>query len=151
MNRETLISELIRDENNILKPYLDCCGKYWRLCTCQNKGKLTIGIGRNLDDVGISLEESSHLCNNNIDQVSQELDRLLPWWKDLDEVRQRVLVNMAFNMGISKLIDNNPHMLAACQRRDYQRASDEMLEGPWVKQVGDRARRLAQMMRTGLS
>ncbi len=132
-----LLSELSRDEGRRLKPYLDTVGK------------MTIGVGRNLTDVGISYEESNLLLDNDIARTLTWLDLNLPWWRNLDEVRQRVLINMAFNLGDKLLTFVNA--LAAMQRRDYALAADNMLASKWVKQVGNRAKRLAHMMRTGKS
>ncbi|ARP89835.1 lysozyme [Bordetella genomosp. 9] len=131
----TLQAELMRDEGERLKPYRDTVGK------------LTIGIGRNLDDVGISHDEALMLLANDIVRAERWLDRNLPWWGSLDGVRQRVMVNMAFNLGGRLLTFKNT--LAAVQRRDWKAAHDGMLDSLWARQVGQRANRLAHMMLTG--
>ena len=95
MNEEMLRQDLIRDEGLRLKPYR---------CTA---GKLSIGIGRNLDDVGISASEAEYMLHNDILNVQIELDRNLPWWRKMSETRQLVLANMAFNMGIQGTITVN--------------------------------------------
>jgi lysozyme len=82
-----LRAELIRDEGVRLKPYRD------------SQGKLTIGTGHNLDDVGISLEESDLLLLHDIEHTLEALDAELPTWRTLNPIRQRVIVNMAFNLG----------------------------------------------------
>lgn len=130
-----LIAELSRDEGRKLKPYIDTVGK------------TTIGVGRNLTDVGISDAECDALLQNDIGRAVAWLDRNLPWWRGLDPVRQRVIVNMAFNMGGGLLTFVNT--LAAMKRGDYAAAADGMLASKWANQVGARAQRLAQMMRTG--
>ncbi|KAG0310255.1 hypothetical protein BGZ97_012685, partial [Linnemannia gamsii] len=81
-----LLSELSRDEGRRLKPYRDTVGK------------LTIGVGRNLTDVGISESECDMLLENDIARIRAWLDLKLPWWRDMDKVRQRVLINMTFNL-----------------------------------------------------
>jgi lysozyme len=131
----TLVSELCRDEGVRLKPYVDTVGK------------TTIGVGRNLTDVGISQDECNALLENDIGRTTAWLDRNLPWWSTLDPVRQRVLVNMAFNMGGGLLSFANT--LAAVQRGDYAAAANGMLASKWATQVGARATRLADMMRNG--
>ncbi|SIT68805.1 MULTISPECIES: lysozyme [Burkholderiaceae] len=83
----TLLAELSRDEGRRLKPYLDTVGK------------TTIGVGRNLTDVGIAESECDLLLENDVMRSVVWLDRHLPWWRSLDAVRQRVLINMAFNLG----------------------------------------------------
>jgi len=134
-DRTTLLTELKRDEGVRLKPYLDTVGK------------ITIGIGRNLTDVGLSQSECEILLHNDIEQTLTWLDRNLPWWKTLDAVRQRVLINMTFNLS-GKLLTFG-HTLTAMQHGDYAAAAKEMLNSKWANQVGQRAQRLANAMRTG--
>jgi lysozyme len=67
----------------------------------------------------------------------------------IDEVRQRVLANMCFNMGITRLLKFR-NMLGAIQLKNWDRAADEMVNSPWYTQVGARAVRLVQAMRTGV-
>ncbi|MCG1042495.1 glycoside hydrolase family protein [Mycetohabitans sp. B8] len=133
----TLLSELSRDEGRRLKPYLDTVGK------------TTIGVGRNLTDVGIADSECDLLLENDVLRSVTWLDRHLPWWRSLDAVRQRVIINMAFNLGDKLLTFANT--LAAMQRGDYAAAADGMLASKWATQVGTRAHRLASLMRTGAS
>src|SRR5438128_3140278 len=92
MNKQRLIDRLIHDEKIMLRPYLDI------------KGKLTIGVGRNLSDVGISQGEALTLLDNDIDAASDALDSHLPWWRQMDDIRQEVLLSMCFNMGINRLL-----------------------------------------------
>ncbi len=133
---DLVTADLRRDEGERLKPYRDTVGK------------LTIGIGRNLDDVGISAEESAFLLANDIAKVEKQLDERLPWWRTLSINRQRVLINMAFNMGIFGLLGFK-NTLAFVQAGDYARAADNMLISKWAKQVKGRAVRLAELMRNG--
>ncbi len=130
-----LFSELNRDEGRRLKPYLDAVGK------------LTIGVGRNLTDVGISESECDILLENDIARTLAWLDLKLPWWRHMDKVRQRVLINMTFNLGSKVLTFVNT--LAAMQHANYAAAANGMLASKWAKQVGKRAQRLSNMMRTG--
>lgn len=136
MNHDTMRAELIRDEGVKLKPYRDTVGK------------LTIGVGRNLDDVGISEAEAAHLLDGDIERTARALDKALPWWRNLDDVRQRVVLNMAFNMGINSL-RRFKNTLAAIQAGKYEDAATGMLASKWAQQVGQRAQRLASMMRKG--
>ena len=136
MDNSKLADELRTDEGLRLFPYQDTVGK------------MTIGIGRNLTDVGISLDEAKYLLNNDIDKVVKQLNIKLPWWVTLSENRQRVLANMAFNLGINKLLGFNS-TLAYLQTGQYDKAADGMIKSTWAKQVGARADRLAKMMREG--
>lgn len=108
----------------------------------------TIGVGRNLVDRGLSDEEVDYLLSNDITIVENELDNGLSWWRDLDEVRQRALADLAFNMGLPRL-HGFVKMLSALQRRDYHAAADELLDSKYAKQVGERSNRVAEMIRTG--
>ena len=131
-----LEKQLIRHEGLRLKPYRD------------SVGKLTIGIGRNLDDVGITEDEASLLLKNDINNVFQDLNDHLGWWMNLDESRKIVLANMCFNLGITKLLGFR-NTLLAIQNGDYETAAKHMEDSQWHKQVKGRAIELEQIMRTG--
>ena len=113
---------------------------------------LTIGVGRNIDPnkggIGLSDDEILYMLRNDIKRVYDELDGNLPWFKDLDDVRQDVLSDMCFNMGISRLL-NFRKMLAAVELGLYDRASDELLNSKYAEQVKGRALKLARMMKEG--
>lgn len=111
-------------------------------------GVLTIGIGRNLQHRGISQDEALMLLRNDISATITAVRKEMPWTVALDDVRQRVLCDMAFNMGIAQLLEFK-QTLAAVKAGDYGKAADMMLDSRWASQVGERARRLARMMRTG--
>lgn len=135
-DREKLIDLIIYHEGLELKPYR---------CTA---GRLTIGIGRNLDDRGITEDEARFLCQNDVDIVEQELARKFPFIVGLDDVRIRVLLDMAFNLGVPRLSAFS-NMWAALEEGDYKQAAVEMLDSRWARQVGRRATNLSQMMETG--
>ena len=136
LNKQLMKDELIRDEGLKLKPYR---------CTA---GKITIGVGRNLDDVGISAGEAMALLDHDIERVIIQLNYHFPWWSELSDARQRVLLNMAFNLGIEGLIKFR-NTLALIQDGKYRDAAKAMLDSRWATQVGNRARRLAKMMEEG--
>lgn len=137
-----LIEQLRLHEGERKKPYRDTVGK------------LTIGIGRNLDDKGLRRDEIEYLLNNDIADARADLDRYLPWWRGLDPVRQRVLIDMAFNMGMGAPnrggLLSFVNTLSNIRQGRYAEAADMMLASKWAQQVGRRAVRLATMMRTGL-
>lgn len=135
-DRQKLIQQLRRHEGERLKPYR---------CTA---GKLTIGVGRNLDDRGISAQESAYLLSNDIDMAWNELQTRIPWMAGLNDVRQRVLLDMAFNLGTDGLLKFR-NTLATIQAGNYQKAGEMMLDSVWAAQVGMRAQRLSRMMQTG--
>ena len=111
-------------------------------------GIMTIAVGRNLEDRELSEDEIDYLLANDIQIVENELDNGLSWWRDLDEVRQRALADLAFNMGLPRL-HGFVKMLDGLQRRDYHAAADELLDSKYAKQVGARSERVANMIRTG--
>lgn len=136
MNEAALIVSLKRHEDVRLTPYQD------------TKGKWTIGCGRNLTDRGITLAESDYLLANDIASVRADLARHCAWWLQLDDVRQRVIAEMAFNLGMQKLLTFKK-CLGAVIIGNFTLAADEMLDSKWHTDVGQRAVTLAAMMRTG--
>jgi len=111
-------------------------------------GLPTIGVGRNLQDRGISEPEAMILLANDITNVLADLDRALPWWRQLSENRQLVLADMCFNLGISRLMGFK-NALQAAQEGRWSDAAHEMLDSRWAAQVGSRAVELADMMEVG--
>lgn len=139
---------LMREEGVRLKPYLDCCGKYWRVCDCSRKGKLTLGVGRNLDDDGITEYESEWLLEKDIARVTAQADRELEWFSKLDPRRQDAVLSMLFNLGAARFREFK-QMIAALEAGDYNAAADAMLQSEWAREVPNRAKELAEMMRKG--
>jgi lysozyme len=135
-DKEKLVDQLIKHEGMELKVYKDSLGIE------------TIGIGRNLVDRGVTEEEARYLCNNDIEIVERELVASFPFVAGLDDCRLRVLLDMAFNIGIPRL-RGFAKMWAAVEEGDYPTAAIEMLDSKWAKQVKTRAYTLARMMETG--
>lgn len=170
---EQLIKDLIFDEGLELKPYK---------CTV---GKLTIGIGRNLDDkrltmkeidflktngdrkerlkevsekelfqslisdfkeYGITKEEALYLLNNDISDFTVLLNKNLLWFKSEPDDVKRVLINMAFNLGIGGLLTFK-NTLKLIEQHKYKEASNQMLLSKWAKQVKGRAKRLSNILK----
>lgn len=136
VNLQRLWEQLVHHEGLRLKPYR---------CSA---GKLTIGVGRNLEDVGLTEEEALLLLGNDISRVITELDQNIPAFSSLDEIRKRVLVDMGFNLGINRLMKFR-RMLAALETGDWSQTAVEMMDSRWARQVGSRAERLKLMMETG--
>lgn len=133
MPMNILERQLVKHEGLRLKPYR---------CTA---GKLTIGYGRNLDDNGITKAEALTMLRNDIANVKAELERL-GWWRRLDDTRQDVIANMAFNIGLTRLLTFK-RMIAAIEDAEYTKAADEMMDSKWAAQVGSRAVELARKMK----
>jgi len=127
---------IIRHEGIRLKPYRD------------SMGLLTIGIGRNLDQVGISNDEALYLFANDKNKVIASCRGAFEWFDKLSPVRQMVVIDMVFNLGIEGF-RKFQKTLAYIRAGRYAEASVEMLASEWAKQVGGRALELSDMMRTG--
>ena len=119
-----------------LKPYPD------------TKGKLTIGVGRNLTDRGITSLEASILLAHDIAYFEIQCSRL-PWFPGLDPIRKRVLIDMCFNLGFEGLLMFQT-FLKLCANQQWEAAAIDMLQTKWAMQVGSRATRLSEMLRSGL-
>lgn len=117
-------------------------GKPYR-CTA---GKLTIGYGRNIENNGITEAEASFLLDNDLKRCEAECRQAFSWFDNLDDIRQGVIVEMDFNLGLKKF-KGFRKMLAACEKQDYELAAREMLDSLWARQVGQRAETLADLMK----
>jgi lysozyme len=152
-NEALLIAELRFDEGVRYTPYAD------------TEGIPTVGVGHNLQASPLPSGWTYPLTGGQVDELLRgdlqnvygDLTRALPWWTDLNDVRQRVICNMGFNLGMSRLIGFKNALIAMRQGR-FSDAADEMLDSKWAKEdVGigtpdnpGRALRLANMMRKGM-
>lgn len=134
---ERLSRQLQSEEGCVLSLYRDTTG-HW-----------TIGVGRNLTSHGITRQEALYLLANDIQTAVESLDRYLPWWREMDPVRQLVLADMCFNMGISSLLTFK-YTLLAMQNQQWKAAASGMKASKWALQVGGRAIKLATMMEMGI-
>tara|TARA_A100001515_G_scaffold107026_1_gene87785 strand:- start:1279 stop:1704 length:426 start_codon:yes stop_codon:yes gene_type:complete len=111
---------------------------------------ITVGVGRNIDEnggLGLSDDEIDYLLENDIRRCKQELITL-PWFSQIDSVRQDALINMCFNLGMTRLLGFK-NALTAMSVGDYDTAADEFMDSRWAKQVGYRAEEVCTMIRTG--
>lgn len=136
MDMQRLKKQLTTDEGKRNKPYRDTVGK------------LTIGVGHNLDDCPISDTAIDMILQDDIVIAYSGLVKALPWVANLDAVRQEVLVNMCFNMGLSTLLTFK-NTLGLVQAGKYDDAGNAMVQSKWYGQVGQRAERLVQAMEKG--
>jgi len=115
-------------------------------------GLLTIGVGRLIDPTkpgcGLRDSEIDVLLANDVADRVDALTKALPWFTELDEARQGVLLNMAFQMGTAGLLAFTT-TLGLVRAGRYDEAADAMLKSKWATQTPNRAGRLAQQMRTG--
>jgi lysozyme len=138
--RAELTRQLKGDEGVKPQAYQDHLG-FW-----------TIGVGRLVDTrkpgSGLRPEEITFLLNNDIDDRINALGRRLPWFLQLDAARQGVLLNMSFQLGVDGLLGFK-NTLRLVERGDYAQAADNMLLSKWAQQTPERARRMAEQMRSG--
>ena len=132
---DKLIKQLKKHEGVELKPYK---------CT---SNKLTIGIGRNLEDVGISENEAEYLLMNDLDTYMTAA-KTYDWYNGLNDARKAVIVNMLFNMGQTNF-NKFLKMKQALDVGDHAEAAKQMLDSRWAKQVKGRSEELAAQMETG--
>ena len=137
MDEKRLREDLTRDEARRAKPYTDTVGK------------ISIGVGRNLTDVGLRPDEIDLLLSNDISAVCHDLDARLPWWRKMTDARQNALANMCFNLGITRLLTFKT-TLGHLERGEYDQAADAALQSKWATQVGDRAKRIAALIKKGV-
>lgn len=139
-----LMEDLLANEGYVPHVYQDTKG-YW-----------TAGIGRLLDrrkGGGLSMEEAVYLARNDVRKAIGLLDKHLPWWKNLSPVRQRVMIELVFNMGIG---DNSSGLLSfrntlpAIERGDYDTAATGLRNSKWAKDVGPiRSGKMIKMLLQG--
>ena len=109
-------------------------------------GKLTIGIGRNLDDRGITEDEALYMLRNDIRYFTKELSEKLDWFDTAPDDVKMVLIDMAFNMGVNGLLTFKT-TLKYLKNQEYELASQSMLKSKWSSQVGDRAKELSDIIK----
>jgi len=110
-------------------------------------GKLTIGYGHNVEDNPIPEAFADQLLGYDIAGALAECERF-DWFFELDDVRKRVIINMVFNLGFNG-VSKFRNMIEAIGHEDYVRASIEMKDSRWYRQVGARAQRLCDLMYNG--
>lgn len=164
MMKHSIQEQLILHEGISLTPYKCIAGKW------------TIGVGRNLEDTGlyefekmrilgtyeltrqevidilkvrhITQEEALYMLNNDIKVIKVELEDSYRWFKFLDKVRQKVIIDMRFNLG-SAGFAGFKNMIRQLELENYQKVVEEMKNSKWYLQVKTRADRLIKMMATG--
>ena len=115
------------------------------LCPAQ---KWTVGIGFNLDDVGLSHEESRVILKMRLRAIESQLSQLLHGYDAHNDARQAALADMAYQMGVNGLLKFK-RSLAYMAAIDYDSAADEFLNSNWAKQTPIRAKKVTEMIRTG--
>lgn len=109
-------------------------------------GVATIGVGRNLEDVGVSYDEAMLMLDNDIKRVLKDCWREFTWFADLTEDRQSVVASMVFNIGLAGF-KQFKKMIAAIEKEDWTEAACQMIDSTWAAQVKGRAVELAILMK----
>ncbi|HQT65945.1 MAG TPA: glycoside hydrolase family protein [Acidocella sp.] len=143
-----LIAELAPEEGERYFAYDDASGQAVRKGTTV-MGNVTVGIGRNLSGKGLTDAEARYLCANDIVEISDTFDKMIPWWRDLSPARQRAVANMGFNMGPMELVNGWPHFLGAMRVGNWAGAIAELQSSHWWGQVGTRAEKIAAQILAG--
>lgn len=131
--RQLLVAQLIEHEGLRARPYVDTAGK------------ITIGVGRNLTDTGISDREAFDLLDHDLDACITDLAGAFPWFGELDAVRQRAVVDLRFNLGPHRFRDFK-HFIHYMAIGDYVKAAGALRDSIWYGQVKQRGVTLAAMI-----
>ena len=134
--RDIARAQLKVDEGVRLKPYRD------------SLGILSIGVGRNLEDRGLRPVEVDFMLDNDLDEAEVIAKTLFPTFTSLSDARKAVLLNMALNLGQTRL-SGFVKLRKAVEAGNFDAAAREMENSGWYQQVGNRAVRLANQMRNG--
>ena len=134
--KQKLKGLLLNHEGCKLFPYTD------------TTGHLSIGVGRNLIDRGISSNEAFYLLDDDIIYFTDKLNHYLNFFYKMDENRQIALIDMCFNLGIQGFL-NFTKMIIALEAGDYGRAADEIINSKAAEQNPNRYQSLANIVRTG--
>lgn len=111
------------------------------------EGKLTLGIGFNLE----AIEMPEHIAMMWLDHILDELTRDLEqesWFRDLNEARKVVILDMAYQLGINGMLKFQK-MINALRWERWDEAANELLDSKYAKQTPNRAHRNANILLTG--
>lgn len=135
-DRHQLARDVQQAEGLRLKAYQDSVGVW------------TIGYGTNLQEVTIDESMAARWLAQKLAQAERELEAF-GWYAALSTTRQRALVELVYNMGLTRML-SFVKMLQALRERAYTVAAAELVDSTWARQVGPtRSRRLAEMLRNG--
>lgn len=146
-SRAALRKDVMEAEGFRQFPYFDCCGKPYKQCVCARQGKLTIGYGRNLDDVGLNKVEAEVLLDHDLYQAETRANSAFEWFAPLSELRQRAITELVYNLGLAGF-KGFRQTIAAIKTRQFGAASLHLMASKWRVQVGPtRSNRIARYLR----
>lgn len=108
-------------------------------------GKITIGVGRNVEDRGITHDTAMQMLDEDIDICVGELEKNLSWFADAPDKIQEVLIDLCFNMGINRLM-GFVKTLHKLKTGAYKEAAVELLDSRYAASVPNRAKRNADII-----
>ena len=136
MNQQEIEEQLIKHEGFENKLYY---------CSM---GKATIGVGRNIENYGLSEEEIYFLLRNDINKCTQDLCSIFRNFNGFDDILQHALIDMRFNLGHAGF-RKFKKMIKAIKNKDLEEAAEEAIDSRWYYQVKDRAINIVSMIRGG--
>lgn len=111
---------------------------------------LTIGVGRNLEANGLRESEVHAMLDNDIDESIRACHQQWPWFSHLDTIRQAVVTELVFNMGMSTFLHFR-RTIDAIERRDFAAAAEGLRQSRWYQQVKKRrGEKLATQLESGI-
>ena len=135
MNIEKIKETLIKHEGLVLDMY-KCSADVW-----------TIGVGHNLEDKGISNRAAMVMLEDDINDAIDDLERNLTFFHSLPATAKEALVNLSFNLGITRLLQFKK-TLGLLREHKFTKAANELLDSRYATQVGYRALEVAEMIRS---
>jgi lysozyme len=143
MDFARLEQRIMRDEGWSGVAYLDTVGVW----TVGYGSTRILGVPVKEHD-SITLKQGRTLLRDDIYQSLIDCQKLFDFFDELDPVRQEILVNMCYYLGVTGL-SKFRNMRSALHARQFQRAAEEMVDSKWYTQVGGRGQRLVAAMKTG--
>ena len=131
------VYELLKQDEGLMAKMRRCPTGHW-----------TIGFGHNLETTPITERAAMVILEDDVQAVTLRCALFIPSWDELGQVRQAVLVSVAFNVGVTGL-QGFRRMLLAIHMRQWERAADELLDSDAGRLLPVRYKRLAEMLKSG--
>lgn len=139
---QKLEAQLTLDEGKRFMPYKD------------STGHLTVGIGHNLDanplpgqKYPMTEAQVDALFAQDVAIAVKTLNTHLLWWEQLDDPRQRVMIDLTFNLGIGGL-QTFTTFLHYMRTENYDMAAKDLEGTLWYRQVGTRGPRVVALLKS---
>jgi lysozyme len=146
IDRQKLRAQLSKHEGRKRYVYDDASGKNITEGSFV-RGIPTVGVGRNLVDRGLSDDEIDFLLDHDINDALADASKFA-FFSKLDPVRKAAMAELVFNLGLTRLKEFKKFLAFMVEER-WTHAAGELLNSKWARQVGERAKVLAQQVQTG--